>query len=182
MRGTDESSRRRVLAEGRWLRLVTERGWEYVEHTRVQGVVLIIAFTPRRELVLVEQERIPLKRRVLEIPAGLVGDGAGPAEESFAEAARRELLEETGFLAESIEHLFDGPMSPGRTPDLYSFYLASGLRRVSAGGGDAFEQIRVHLMPIERADEWLSARRAEGLMIDPKIYIALYCAGKIRAD
>jgi NAD+ synthase (glutamine-hydrolysing) len=47
-------------------------------------------------------------QRVIEMPAGLVGDEPGQEEESFESAARRELLEETGYEAASLEPLFAG--------------------------------------------------------------------------
>ncbi len=172
---------RRVLHEGEWLRLISERGWEYIEHRRVRGVVVIIARTDDNHMLLVEQERIPLGRRVLELPAGMVGDGAERASEKLAEGARRELLEETGYAAGKITALFAGPMSPGRSADLYSFFLAEKLRREGEGGGDEFEDIRVHEMPIDGAEAWLRAREADGLLIDPKIFIGLYFLTRVRA-
>lgn len=172
---------RRVLHEGEWLRLISERGWEYIEHRHVRGVVVIIGRTDENRLLLVEQERIPLGRRVLELPAGMVGDGAARASEKLMEGARRELLEETGYAAAKITEVFTGPMSPGRSADLYSFFLAEELRRVGEGGGDEFEEIRVHEMPIQGAEAWLRARETDGLLIDPKIFIALYFLTRIRA-
>jgi ADP-ribose pyrophosphatase len=174
-------SKRRILHEGDWLRLISERGWEYIEHRRVRGIVVIIARTPDDRLLLVEQERIPLGRRTLELPAGMVGDRAGRSFEDAAEAARRELLEETGYAAARITRWFAGPMSPGRSADLYTFYLAEDLRKEGEGGGDEQEDIRVHAMPLADAERWLCAREEEGLLIDPKIFIGLYALSRIKA-
>ncbi|MCS6772343.1 MAG: NUDIX hydrolase [Kiritimatiellae bacterium] len=181
MTAPQDRSPRTVLCEGKWLRFVSESGWEYVEHRRVRGVVIVIARTPEDRLVLVDQYRVPLKRRVLELPAGLVGDGAASDDEAFADAARRELLEETGYWAGRIEFLFDGPMSPGRSPDFYSFFLAENLEKRGRGGGDGTEDIRVEEMPLDGAEGWLDARRKAGELIDPKIYIALYFLTRVRA-
>jgi ADP-ribose pyrophosphatase len=172
---------RRILGEGEWLRLVSERGWEYIEHRSVRGIVVIIARTPNDTLLLVEQERIPLRRRTLELPAGMVGDGCDRRAEDAADAARRELLEETGYAAERMKLWFVGPMSPGRFADLYSFYIAEGLSKQSDGGGDELENIRVHEMPVADAERWLQAREAEGLLIDPKIFIGLYALSRFTA-
>jgi len=80
---------RRVLCEGRFARLVAQNGWEWVERTNTSGAVVIVAVTPDRQLVLVEQYRIPLARRVVELPAGLAGDAADSRHEELAEAAHR---------------------------------------------------------------------------------------------
>lgn len=172
---------RRVLYEGEWLRLISQQGWEFIEHRRVKGIVVVIAKTPDDHMVLVDQYRVPLGRRILELPAGLVGDGAAADDENFAEAARRELVEETGYLADRVKFLFEGPMSPGRSPDGYTFFLADGLKKVSAGGGDGTEDIRVVEMPLKGADQWLDERRRAGDLIDPKIYIGLYVLNRLKA-
>lgn len=165
---------REVLHEGRWLRFVRERGWEFIEHRAVRGIAVIIAVTQERHLLLVEQERIPLGRRVIELPAGLVGDGAGRRGEDFAEAANRELLEETGYSAKWMKPVFSGPMSPARSTDQYSFFLAGELSRENAGGGDETEDILVHTVPLADIHTWLRERREKGFFIDPKIYVGLY--------
>lgn len=172
---------RRVLYEGEWLRLISQQGWEFIEHRRVRGVVVVIAKTPDDHMVLVDQYRVPLGRRILELPAGLVGDSTATDNEDFVEAARRELLEETGYIAGRVEFLFEGPMSPGRSPDPYTFFLADELVKVSDGGGDGTEDIRAVTMPLARADQWLVERRKNGELIDPKIYIGLYVLNRLRA-
>ena len=90
---------KRVLGQGRFLRLVEEGGWEFTERMGSNGVVVIVPLTDAGEIVLVEQYRPPLKCRVLELPAGLVGDKLEFEGEAFEAAALRELEEETGFLA-----------------------------------------------------------------------------------
>jgi ADP-ribose pyrophosphatase len=167
-----------VLHEGRFIRMVRRDGWEYVEHPGISGIVVVVAVTDDGKLLLVEQLRRPVQRRVLELPAGMVGDLPGQRDEDFTLAARRELQEETGYDAASFERLMAGPYSPGRSSDLYTFYRARGLRRVGEGGGDEHEDIVVHEVPMEGIDAWLEARSAEGLLIDPKIYAGLYFIGR----
>jgi putative RNA 2'-phosphotransferase len=167
---------RLVLARGRFIQVVSQDGWEWVERVNTSGAVVIVALTARRELVLVEQFRIPLGRRVIELPAGLAGDLAGAEDEPMTEAARRELLEETGFSAERLEFLTEGPSSAGLATEVYAMYLARDAQRTGAGGGDATEQITVHVVPVDEAHAWLTSRRAEGLMVDPKVYAGLYFA------
>jgi ADP-ribose pyrophosphatase len=128
--------------------------------------------------VLVEQFRIPLGRRVIELPAGLVGDGAGDPLEGLVEAAQRELLEETGYQADRLEYLAEGPSSAGLAAEVYALFLARDARRIGPGGGDSCEDIQVHLVRLEDADVWLAERRRAGVMVDPKVYAGLYFAAR----
>jgi ADP-ribose pyrophosphatase len=172
----DDRSQRRVLAEGRFARLVAQNGWEWAERVNTTGAVIIVAVTTERQLVLVEQFRIPLGCRAIELPAGLVGDVCGSETESRAEAARRELLEETGYEAATMEFLVSGPSSPGLVNELYTLFLARDARRVARGGGDASEQIHVHLVRLDEADAWLERKRSDGVAVDPRVYAGLYFA------
>ena len=165
-----------ILAEGKHLRLVRRGGWEYAERTRISGIVAIIAVTDDRRLILVEQHREPVRRRVLEIPAGLAGDGPGAEDDSLPAAAQRELLEETGYTAAEMEPLFEGPPSAGMSTEIVTFFRARGLQRVSAGGGDSTEEIVVHVIPLSDVQAFLSETAARGVLIDPKVYAALYFA------
>tara|TARA_B100001059_G_C17729003_1_gene525099 strand:- start:328 stop:858 length:531 start_codon:yes stop_codon:yes gene_type:complete len=146
-------------------------GWEYVTRVGARGVVGVIAVTPENMLVLVEQFRPPLSARVLELPAGLVGDDR---EESFEDAARRELLEETGFEAETIEDLFVGPSSAGLTDEMVRIVRAGGLRRIHAGGGVSGESIVVHEVPIRQLDDFLGRFETTHGLIDFKVRLALH--------
>ena len=84
-----------VMCEGKYLRLVKRGHWEYAERTNAGSAVIVIAVTPERKLLFVEQFRIPMGAPTIEMPAGLVGDL--DAADTMEEAARRELLEETGL-------------------------------------------------------------------------------------
>jgi ADP-ribose pyrophosphatase len=172
----DSKDDRCVLAEGRFIRVLSRSGWEWVERTNTSGAVVIAAITTERQLVLIEQYRIPLDRRVIELPAGLVGDLAESKEEGLMEAARRELFEETGYQAQSIDYLLDGPSSSGLTNEVFTLVLARNVQKVGPGGGDATEDIRVHVVPLDEIEAWLASKRREGFMISPKIYSALYFA------
>jgi ADP-ribose pyrophosphatase len=179
MAGDDASlhlDKPRILAEGRFARLLSHRGWEWVERTNTSAAVVIVAITQQRELVLVEQYRIPLGRRVIELPAGLVGDLAEHKQEDLVEAARRELLEETGYEAANFDYLLEGPTSPGLANEVYTMLLARDVRQVGPGGGDQFEDIQAHVVPLDEVDRWLESKRREGVMVSPKIYSALYFA------
>lgn len=166
-----------TLATGRFLEMVKEGRWEYVRRVGSAGAVAIIAVTPQRELVLVEQHRVPLGRPCLELPAGLAGDGDDP-EEAFERAARRELEEETGYRADTMRRLWRVCTSPGLTGEVIDMYHAAGLTRVGDGGGAAHEgeDITVHRVPLDDADRWLAQRVDAGDAIDVKVYTAVALA------
>ncbi len=163
-----------TLHAGKFLALVQEGHWEYAERTNASGAAIIVAVTDERKLLLVEQYRIPVHARTIELPAGIIGDEPGNDEEDHVEAARRELIEETGYEAGQIEALTSGPASGGLTSETVTLFHATKLRRVGAGGGVAHENITVHEAPLAEIHEWLEARSRSGLLIDPKIYAALY--------
>ena len=162
-----------VLGEGKFLRLVRNGGWEHVERKGCDGVVAIVALTGDREIVLVEQERASLGRRVLELPAGLVDPGESPEE-----AAARELMEETGFAAPRFQRLHGMPPSAGLTNERVLFFRAAGAYRVAEGGGDENERIEVHVIPLDQAREWVEARAGSGVVIDLKLFAGLYLASE----
>ena len=87
-----------IAFSGRYLDVIWEDGGEYTHNRRCRGVVLVIPVTQAGEIVVIEQFRVPLKGPVIEYPAGLVGDEQD-ADERFETAARRELLEESGYEA-----------------------------------------------------------------------------------
>jgi ADP-ribose pyrophosphatase len=173
---SDEAPSRQILAEGEHLRLVRQGHWEYAERTKTNRAVVIVAVTAQRELVLIEQYRVPLGKRVIELPAGLVGDGASNASEEYVAAARRELLEETGYEAAGMRLMTVGPPTAGLASEMVAFVLASGLRKVAPGGGDEAEDIEVHTVELSDVRRWLAEQAARDVLIDPKIFAGLYFA------
>lgn len=167
-----------VLHEGRFIRMVRRAGWEFVEHHRIRGIAVLVAVTDDDSLLLVEQYREPLQAKVLELPAGMVGDRPGEQDEAFEEAARRELIEETGYSAARMKCLVAGPYSPGRSNDLYTFFLATGLTKVGEVSGDGHESIVAHKVPLAGIDEWLQEQMNAGRLVDPKIFAGLHFIAK----
>ena len=167
----------RVLAQGRFLTFLDDGGWEYVTRPHVTGIVVMVPITDDRRLVLVEQYRPAVHNRVIELPAGMVGDADGRREESMADAAVRELEEETGYAAAKMELLFEGPIAVGVSDEILSFFHAHGLTRVGPGGGDDSEDITVHEVPLSELKAFLAAKMKAGLAIDPKIHAGLWLAG-----
>jgi len=100
-----------------------EVGREVIEHP---GAVGILAMDEAGQILLIRQYRHPVGRQLWEIPAGL-RDVAG---EPPLVTARRELLEEAGYLAADWQVLADFFTSPGITSERLRVYLARGLTRV----------------------------------------------------
>lgn len=163
-----------ILYTGKFLSLIKEGHWEYAERVNATGAAIIMAVTNEQKLLLVEQYRIPVHSHTIEFPAGIIGDEAAYSNESQAEAARRELREETGYDAERVEILTIGPSSSGLTSELVTLFRATGLKKVSAGGGVAHEKIIVHEVPLTEVTAWLEAKVQAGFMIEPKVYAGLY--------
>jgi ADP-ribose pyrophosphatase len=130
--------------------------------------------TAEQKILLVEQYRIPVHARTIELPAGIIGDEPGLTNESQAEAARRELLEETGYAVERVEPLTAGPSCSGLTSERVIIFRASGLRRAGKGGGVAHEDIVIHEVPLGELTAWFLTKTRLGILIDPKVYAGLF--------
>lgn len=162
--------------QGRHLQVCVEGRWEWAQRVRASGVVAIVALTGDA-IVLVEQHRIPVGAQVIELPAGLAGDLDDAADEAMVDAARRELLEETGFVADTWRHVHHGPTSAGMSDETVHLFVAQGLTRVDAGGGDATEDIVVHVVPLADVRRFLAACAARGALVDHKVLTGLWLAG-----
>lgn len=165
-----------TLYDGKYLRLVQRDDWQFVQRKNINGIVGIIALTPENRLILIEQYRVPLAASVIEIPAGLSGDEPGAPGEPLTDAARRELLEETGYHADAFEQVAQGSSSAGLTDELITLFVARGLRKIGAGGGDASEKIIVHEVPLDEVEPWLKQQTDRGAIIDLKVHAALHFA------
>lgn len=156
--------------EGRFI-VAKKRGkWEYVSRTRGIGAAVILA-VDAGEVILVEQYRVPLGKRCLELPAGLVGDE--DASESVEASAARELEEETGYRPAKIETLGYFHSSPGMVSEGFTLVRATGLTKVSDGGGEGDEDITVHRVPLADIAAFVAERRAAGVAMDVKLLTLL---------
>lgn len=139
---------------------------------RHPNVVIIISITADGNFILTEQEREPVENRVIEFPAGHIGDDPNIPNESVIEAAKRELLEEVGYTGRFL-HVGAGVSSPGMTDENNHFVLATELVKVGEGGGVDDEDITTHLVPMHDVDKWL---RDSGYIISAKTYAGLWMA------
>lgn len=165
------------LHEGRHLHLLKNAsGWEYAHRPNARGIVAVLAITGDRRLLLTEQYRPPVKARVIELPAGLAGDIPLMEDEPLVNAAQRELKEETGYVAKSFVKLMSGPSSAGLTSEIITLFQARDVVKVSEGGGDASENIRVHAVPLRDLRIWIREKEDDGCLVDFKVFAALHLA------
>ena len=104
----------------------------------------ILALTKNGEVVLVKQYRHGVCKALLEFPGGVVEDGEDPVE-----GAKRELLEETGYVASSVIQVGKLYPNPALQSNALYCFLALDAEKVSDQNLDAGEDIEVHLMPLE---------------------------------
>lgn len=157
--------------EGRYIKAITQGGWEYVARRRGIQAAVIVAIDDADRVILVEQYRVPLGCRCLELPAGLIGDETEG--EAVATGAARELEEETGYRAGRIEELGFFHSSPGMNSEGFTLVRAHDLVRVGDGGGADDEDIEVHLVPRAEVAAFAAARRAQGVAMDVKMLVLL---------
>ena len=159
-----------MVWRGKFLEVHKQGRWEYVSRTRNVSAAVILAVEDGH-VILVEQYRVPLGARCLELPAGLVGDQEeGEEAES---AATRELEEETGYRAATMEMLGRFHASPGMSSEGFTLLRAGGLQRTGEGGGVAGEDIKVHRVPLVDVPSFVERKRAEGVAIDVKLLLLL---------
>jgi ADP-ribose pyrophosphatase len=152
---------REVAFEGKYLRFVRkhcrkgsrEYVWETLERNNVygEGAVVVVALTGERELVLERNWRAALESYVVQFPAGLT-DKEG---ESKEEAARRELLEETGYEAVELIPIVSVPLCPVLTATRATHFFAPGVRFVGRQRRDTAEEIEVVKVPVAEVDDYL---------------------------
>jgi ADP-ribose pyrophosphatase len=159
-----------VMWQGKYLRAMKSGRWEYASRTNDVRAVVVLA-EHEGKIVLVEQERVPIGSRCLELPAGLVGDEDPDA--TIEQTAVKELEEETGFTAARVEQLGDFHSSPGMVAESFTLVRASGLSRISEGGGTEHEDIVVHLVERGEIVSFIAERRAAGVAIDAKLLLLL---------
>lgn len=106
--------------------------------------VNIIPITPDNQVVLIEQFRHGTQTITLEIPGGQI-DSDDP---SAMHAAARELVEETGFVAEQLVHLGTNHPNPAIQSNICETFLAKNVRQEFTPRFDSTEDIAVRLTPI----------------------------------
>ena len=168
----DQDAPERIEWQGKYITAKTRGRWEYVGRARNILAAVILPLI-EDDVILVEQYRVPLGRNCIELPAGLIGDEDGKADEDDLSAAGRELEEETGYRAAKLEEIGQFFSSPGMVSESFTLVRATGLERVGEGGGTASEDIAVHRVARDGLKEFLDRKRAEGCGVDVRLLLLL---------
>jgi len=173
---------KKIISEGNFVRFVRTvytdssgklREWESFERINCNGIVAIVPVTDDNNVLLIRQFRPPVNGYVVEFPAGLNDKG-----ETLEAAARRELIEETGYSAKEMVFLTEGPMSSGASGEILTAFFARRLEFKGIGERDETEDIEVLKVPMDKLDDTLSALRSEGDYVDLKIFGLMELAKK----
>ena len=168
----DRDAPEHIRWEGNWI-VAKQRGrWEYVSRARSIRAAVILAVEDGHVL-LVEQYRVPLGKPCIELPAGLIGDDDDVADEGPLAAAGRELEEETGYRAATLEDVGEFHSSPGMVSESFTLVRARGLTKIGEGGGVGGEDITAHRVPLDGIEGFVAEARAAGKAIDVKLLLLL---------
>jgi len=177
IRDSDADEPEEMMWQGRFINAKRRGRWEYVGRARGIRAAAIIALDEdddgTRHVILVSQYRVPLGQFCLEIPAGLVGDHDDDQDEDPLDAAMRELEEETGYHADNLENLGEFFSSPGMVSESFTLLRATGLTKVSAGGGTDSENINVHRVALADLGEFVAEWRGAGHGVDVRVAMLL---------
>jgi len=178
----DKNAEKKIIKKGKFIQLMKKGDWEYIERNNCSGAVVILALTKDKKIIFVEQYRPPVGKNVIEFPAGLIGDNVNckinNRKESILQAAKRELLEETGYKAEKIKIIHCGPAASGVSSEMLTLVRAFNIKKVSSGGGDEMEAIKVHEVPLNYAERWFKTMSKKGCLIGSRLYAGLYFLNK----
>lgn len=107
--------------------------------------VAILAITENDQVIIVKQYRDGAREELLEIPAGLIDTGEEPIT-----SAKRELLEETGYISESWKEAASYFASPGSVTSKTTLFIATHLKKVSEQSLDEHEFVEISTMPLSK--------------------------------
>ena len=150
MKLTEKQISSQLIYEGKVLNLRKDRvelengNTSYREIIQNKNACCVVAVDDNENILLVDQFRYAIGRVVTELPAGKMDDG-----ESKEDCCRRELLEETGYIAETIEYV--GKFYPSvayLTEELYVFFAK--VKRESSQNLDDDEFVNIKLVPLSK--------------------------------
>lgn len=149
---------------------IGEKGWHIFQIVRHPGGVGVLPLHEDGTVTLIRQLRPAVDGKLLELPAGRLGPGEDPVA-----CGCRELAEETGLIAETLEPLGIMHPSPGVFDEKIHLFLATGLVQEDASP-EHYEEIETVRIPLEKA----LSMAACGEITDSKTSLALFRAASRR--
>lgn len=158
--------------------------WAYAHRPNVKDIVIIIPLINNESILFLKTRRPPLREECMgkfniELPAGLVGDE--DENETVEEAAKKELLEETGLVAEKFEVMVRKLSSSGGcTSETATLVLAhiNNSNGIEPGDDDGVIAERI-IVPVKEAPAWLKTQEDEGNTIGAQTLAGLYYVGEL---
>lgn len=112
----------------------------------IKDASIIVALTPDLDIILKNEYRYCYKRDLIELPAGCFEEGEEPLE-----VAKRELLEETGYVSAKWTYLGATVESSSKLTNFMHIFLAEDCVKVSAQKLDETEELEVMVVPFQKA-------------------------------
>jgi ADP-ribose pyrophosphatase len=145
-----------------WIELyqdkVKTRTGKVLDYTwyKSSDVAVVVPFIHRNNLVMIRQYRYPLRKVLLEFPAGHIEDG-----EDAAKTAIRELLEETGYIAKKIDYMYTYHPSVSKSSQLVYIFRASDLVEEKSNHEGGEEIIRTEIISVRELKNMIKQRRID---------------------
>lgn len=135
------------------------------EYVVFPETVMVLPIKDNGRIVLVHQYRAPIRGWIYEVPAGVVEPG-----ENLYEAAKRELLEETGYIPGRLEKVLSLYLAPGYSTERIHGFIATNLSK-SKPQPEEYEVIRIIEVTLDEALEMI---RTNKIMDSKSVSLILY--------
>jgi ADP-ribose pyrophosphatase len=151
-----------IIFKNPWIQLyqdkIETRNGKTIDYTwyKASDVVVIVPFLDSSTLIMIRQYRYPLRKVLLEFPAGHIENG-----EDVKEAAKRELLEETGYLAKELRYLYTYHPSVSKSRQLVHIFKGEGLIENESKHDSTEDIISVDTVSIIELKDMITKRKIE---------------------